>query len=120
MRVQLTISCLVFSHVKDCFQQSSVIRLLIWRLGCYLFLVMSRKTPTANTIMPGAVNSPENWLMPMGREFTESNANSAPTIMSINPNSFSMTVNPMGASSLMPEPSRLNFTVPRLILIYLS
>jgi hypothetical protein len=105
---------------KYCFQQCTSIRRLIWWLGCYLVLTIIRKIPAPMTATPRAVNMPENCMMPSGRRLVDWKANSAPTMISVKPSSFSIIVNPMGLSSLMPEPSRLKFTVPRLILIYLS
>jgi len=77
-------------------------------------------TPAAKITIPTSVNIPENWLMSPAGGLVESNATSAPMMMSVNPNSFSIIINIMGLSSVMPEPSRFYVTVPRLILIYLS
>jgi hypothetical protein len=62
---------------------------------------------------------PAKWLMSPAGGLMEEYAMIAPTMMSINPKSFSTTVKPMGISALNPEPSRFNFTLSRLILIYL-
>ena len=82
-------------------------------------MVISRKTPTITTTTPATVKMPAKWLMSPAGGLTEEYAMIAPTMMSINPNTFSTTVNPMGISALNPEPSRFNFTLSRLILIYL-
>ena len=82
-----------------------------------MVLTTIRKIPAAMTTTPMAVNIPANWAMSPAGGSIELSVTVAPTIMSINPNTFSMIATPMGVSSLMPEPSRLNFTVPRLILI---
>jgi hypothetical protein len=89
-------------------------------MGGYLVLTISRITPAAKITMPTSVNISGNWLISPGGGLVELNATSAPMIMSINPNSFSIIINIMGLSSVMPEPSRFYVTVPRLILIYLS
>lgn len=104
---------------KKVFQQYAAIRLQIWQLGCYLALAISRMIPAIRIIAPMTVNIPENWLMSPGGGFVESNVTNAPMMMSVIPNSFSISVNPMGVSAVMPEPSRFYVTVPRLILIYL-
>jgi hypothetical protein len=70
--------------------------------------------------MPVVTKMPEKWLMSPAGGLMEKYVTIAPMMISINPNSFSTTVNPMGISVLMPKPSRFNFTVSRLILIYLS
>jgi hypothetical protein len=80
---------------------------------------MSRKTPTIAITTPAVVKMPAKWLMSPAGGLMEEYAMIAPTMMSINPNTFSTTVNPMGISALNPEPSRFNFTLSRLILIYL-
>jgi hypothetical protein len=81
-------------------------------------LVISRKTPTIATTTPATVKMPAKWLMSPAGGLMDEYAMIAPTMMSINPNTFSTTVNPMGISALNPEPSRFNFTLSRLILIY--
>lgn len=88
--------------------------------ACYLVLTIIRKIPAPMITTPRTVNIPENCFMPSGKRLVDWKANSAPIIISVNPSSFSIIINPIGLSSLMPEPSRLKFTVPRLILIYLS
>lgn len=101
------------------FQQSSIIRILIWQLGCYSTLIASRMIPAIRITIPRIVNIPETWLMSPGGGLLESNATNTPMMMSVIPNSFSISFNPMGVSAVMPEPSRFYVTVPRLILIYL-
>jgi hypothetical protein len=85
-----------------------------------LVLAIRRIAPAAKITMPTSVNIPGNWLMSPGGGLVELNAISAPMMMSVNPSSFSIIINIMGLSSVMPEPSRFYVTVPRLILIYLS
>ena len=78
---------------------------------------MTRKIPTATITKPMATKMPENWLMSPAGGFIEKYATIAPIMMSVKPTNFSTTANPMGTSLLILEPSRLNFTVPRIILI---
>jgi hypothetical protein len=82
-------------------------------------LVIRRKIPAAKITTPMIVNIPGNWLMSPGGGLVESIVINAPMMMSVIPNSFSIIVNNMGLSVVMPEPSRFIVTVPRLILIYL-
>jgi hypothetical protein len=79
--------------------------------GGYSALVISRKTPTIATTIPATVKIPTKWLMSPAGGLMEEYAMIDPTIMSINPNTFSTTVNPIGISALNPEPSRFNFTL---------
>jgi len=92
----------------------------IFAAFCYSVLVTNRRIPTIRTATPMIVNMPAKWLMSPAGGLREAFATIAPMIVSIKPNSFSATNSPMGKFSLMPEPSRFNFTVSRLILIYLS
>ena len=73
--------------------------------------------PTSKTTTPISVKIPEKWLMSPVGGLSEEFATIAPIIISINPKSFSVTNSPIGKFSLMPEPSRIYFTVSRLILI---
>ena len=86
----------------------------------YSALDINKKIPATEIITPRTTKMLEKWLMsPAGgvREVYEKNA---PIITSTNPNSFSVTARLRGISVLMLESSRFNFTVSRLILIYLS
>jgi hypothetical protein len=65
------------------------------------------------------VKIPEKLLMSPIGGLSETLVTIAPIIMSIIPNSFSATNNPIGKLSLILEPSRVILTVSGLILIYL-
>jgi len=86
----------------------------------YSVLDIRRRTPTPAIIRPAITKMLEKWVMSPAGGVSEALVKVAPIMMSTNPNSFSTTINPRGISVLMPKPSRFNFTVSRIILIYLS
>lgn len=78
-----------------------------WLLVVYSALAINRKIPITAITTPTATNMPEKWLMSPAGGLIDKYATIAPMMMSINPNSFSATVNPMGICSLMQEPQGL-------------
>ncbi len=78
-----------------------------WLLVGYSALAIHRKMPITAITTPADTKMPEKWLMSPAGGLMEEYVTIAPMIMSINPNSFSATVNPMGICSLMQEPQGL-------------
>ena len=81
---------------------------------------INRKMPATAITTPRTTKMLEKWLMSPAGGVRDVYEKIAPIMTSTNPNSFSVTAKLRGISVLMLESSRFNFTVSRLILIYLS
>ena len=80
----------------------------------YSVLDIKRRNPIPAIIKPVITKMFEKWVMSPAGGVSDALVRVAPIMMSIIPNIFSTSVNPMGISVLKPKPSSFNFTVSRL------